>query len=202
MRRQGGTDGTADRGAESRLGGAHRRPGVARAIVTSFDVVVVGGGITGLGIARLAARNGFTVALLERGDLAQGASSASSHMLHGGLRYLEHGHFALVREALAERAAVSRMAPAFVRPTRFLIPFRRGDRRPPWKLRLGLAAYDAFAGRSGLAAHATVRRAEALKLEPDLEPQDLAGAGLYSDTVMDDAGLAIAVACDAARHGA
>ena len=97
------------------------------------------GGITGLAIARLATRNGYSVALLERGDLACGASSATSHMLHGGLRYLEHGHFALVREALRERAAVRRMAPDLTRPTRFLIPFYRGDRRPPWMVRLGLA---------------------------------------------------------------
>lgn len=167
-----------------------------------LDVVVVGGGITGLGIARLAARNGLSVALLERGDLASGASSATSHMLHGGLRYLEHGHFSLVREALHERSAVGRMAPDLVRPTRFLIPFYRGDRRNRWKVRLGLAVYDAFAGRSRLAPHAAVRAAEALRLEPELNPEGLVGAGLYSDTVMDDARLAVAVARDAAHHGA
>jgi glycerol-3-phosphate dehydrogenase len=167
-----------------------------------YDVVVVGGGITGVGIARLAARNGLAVALLERGDLASGASSASSHMLHGGLRYLEHGHFALVREALRERAAVSRMAPHLARPTRFLVPFYRGDRRPPWMVRLGLSAYDAFAGRAAFSRHASVRAKEALALEPGLNPEHLAGAGLYSDAVMDDARLAVAVGCDAAAHGA
>ena len=111
-----------------------------------LDLVVIGGGITGLGIARLAARNGYTVALLERSDLASGTSSATSHMLHGGLRYLEHGHFGLVREALRERGALARMAPDVARPTRFLLPFYRGDRRPPWMARLGLSIYDAFAG--------------------------------------------------------
>src|SRR5437899_13065126 len=90
--------------------------------MTPLDVLVVGGGITGLGVARLAARNGFSVAVVERGDLASGASSATSHMLHGGLRYLEHARFALVREALHERAAVSRMAPALARPVRFMVP--------------------------------------------------------------------------------
>ncbi|HET9325766.1 MAG TPA: glycerol-3-phosphate dehydrogenase/oxidase [Candidatus Eisenbacteria bacterium] len=170
--------------------------------MTMFDAVVVGGGITGLGIARLAARNGLSVALVERGDLGSGASSASSHMLHGGLRYLEHGDFVLVSEALRERAAVSRMAPSLARPTRFMIPFYRGDRRPPWMVRIGLFAYDAFAGRSTLARHASVRRAEALALEPDLAEGGLKGAGLYTDAVMDDARLAVAVGLDAVSHGA
>ena len=170
--------------------------------MTMFDAVVVGGGITGLGIARLAARNGLSVALVERADLGSGASSASSHMLHGGLRYLEHGDFVLVSEALRERAAVSRMAPSLARPTRFMIPFYRGDRRPPWMVRIGLFAYDAFAGRSALARHASVRRAEALALEPDLAEGGLKGAGLYTDAVMDDARLAVAVGLDAVSHGA
>jgi len=170
--------------------------------MTTYDAVVVGGGITGLGIARLAARNGLSVALVERGDLGSGASSASSHMLHGGLRYLEHGDFVLVSEALRERAAVSRMAPTLARPTRFMIPLYRGDRRPPWMVRIGLFAYDAFAGRSTFARHGMVRRPEALALEPDLAAEGLKGAGLYSDAVMDDARLAVAVGMDAAAHGA
>jgi glycerol-3-phosphate dehydrogenase len=170
--------------------------------VSVLDLVVVGGGITGLGVARLAARSGLSVALFERGDLGSGASSATSHMLHGGLRYLEHGHFALVRESLHERVALLRMAPHLARPTRFLIPFYRGDRRPPWMVGIGLAAYDAFAGPGGLARHSRVRAAEALALEPALERAQLVGGGLYSDSVMDDAGLAVAVARDAAEHGA
>ena len=93
--------------------------------MTALDLVVVGGGITGLGVARLAARNGLSVAVLERGDLASGVSSASSHMLHGGLRYLEHGRFRLVRESLRERVAVSRLAPDLTLPTRFVFQGRR-----------------------------------------------------------------------------
>ncbi len=170
--------------------------------MSALDLLVIGGGITGLGIARLAARNGYRVALLERGDLAAGTSSVSSHMLHGGLRYLEHGRFALVRESLAERWALSRMAPALARPRRFLAPLYRGDRLRPWKLRAGLQLYDWLAGRAALAPHAMVRAGEALALEPDLAPAGLLGAGLYSDAVMDDARLAIAVARDAAAHGA
>lgn len=172
------------------------------ATVKPLDLVIIGGGITGLGLARLAARNGYAVAVLERSDLASGASSATSHMLHGGLRYLEHGHFGLVREALRERSALARMAPDLARPTRFLLPFYRGDRRPPWMVRLGLATYDAFAGPGRLSRHSAIRRGEALALEPGLATDGLVGAGLYSDVVMDDAGLAVAVARDAAAHGA
>jgi glycerol-3-phosphate dehydrogenase len=170
--------------------------------VTPVDLVVVGGGVTGLGVARLAARNGLSVALMERGDLASGASSSSSHMLHGGLRYLEQGRLRLVREALRERGEVSRMAPSLAHPTRFMLPFYRGDRRPPWMLRTGLLLYDLLAGSRGLSRRAAVRSREALALEPELEPTGLLGAGLYSDVVMDDARLAIAVARDAAAHGA
>jgi len=167
-----------------------------------LDLAIVGGGIVGLGVARLAARNGLRVAVLERGDLASGTSSVSSHMLHGGLRYLEQARFALVHEALEERSAVSRMAPGLARPRRFLIPLYKGDRVPPWKMRLGLQLYDWLAGRHGLAPHAMTRAPEALGLEPDLAPDGLVGAALYSDAVMDDARLAIAVARDAAAHGA
>jgi len=168
----------------------------------TFDLIVLGGGVTGLAIARLAARSGWPVALLERDDLACGASSTSSHMLHGGLRYLEHGHFALVREALAERATVARMAPALAHPARFLVPLVRGGRLKPWKLRAGLWLYDVLAARAGLSARGWAPARDALALEPGLEPRGLPGAGLYSDGVMDDARLAIAVARDAAAHGA
>jgi glycerol-3-phosphate dehydrogenase len=123
-------------------------------------------------------------------------------MLHGGLRYLEHGRFRLVAESLRERAAVSRLAPDLARPTRFLVPSYRGDRLPPWMVRAGLLLYDRLAGRAGLAPHAAVRTREALALEPDLSPAGLLGAGLYSDVVMDDTRLAVAVARDAGAHGA
>lgn len=170
--------------------------------MTVHDLIVIGGGITGLGIARLAARNGYSCVVLERADLASGTSSASSHMLHGGIRYLEHGRFSLVRESLAERAAVSRMAPGLAQPARFLVPLYRGDRVGPWRLRAGLQLYDWFAGRRGFAPHVMARRAEAVALEPNIAEENLLGAGVYSDAVMDDARLVVAVARDAAAHGA
>jgi glycerol-3-phosphate dehydrogenase len=169
---------------------------------TPVDLAVIGGGITGAGVARLAARRGLSVALIERRDLMSGASSASSHMLHGGLRYLEQGRIGLVREALRERATVSRMAPSLARPVRFVVPLYRGDRVEPWKLNLGLTGYDLLAGRDAFAPHAMTRASDALSLEPGLAPAGLRGAGLYTDVVMDDAQLGVAVARDAAAHGA
>ena len=169
---------------------------------SSYDLVIIGGGITGLGVARLAARNGYRCAVLERDDLASGTSSVSSHMLHGGLRYLEHGRFTLVRESLAERFAVHRMAPAVTRPHRFLAPLYRGDRVGPLRLRAGLWLYDQLAGKHRFSPGAVVRANAALRLEPGLERRGLRGAGAYTDVVMDDARLAVSVARDAAAHGA
>lgn len=167
-----------------------------------MDLAVIGGGITGLGVARLAARGGLSVALFERRDVASGASSASSHMLHGGLRYLEQMEFALVREALRERGELLKMAPALATPRRFLFPLHRGARVAPWRLRAGLMLYDAFAGARRLSPRAWTARGETLALEPGLAPDGLLGAGHYSDVVMDDARLAVAVARDAVNHGA
>ena len=166
------------------------------------DLLVLGGGITGLGIARLAARAGWPVTVVERDDIGTGASSASSHMLHGGLRYLEHGRFSLVREALSERMAVARMAPALARPVRFMVPLRKGDRVGPLRLRAALALYDVLAGRAAPSPYVMANARQALALEPGLESVGLRGAGTYSDMVMDDARLNIAVARDAAAHGA
>ncbi|MBI5167991.1 MAG: glycerol-3-phosphate dehydrogenase/oxidase [Candidatus Eisenbacteria bacterium] len=166
------------------------------------DLLVLGGGITGLAVARLAARSGWSVTLIERDDLASGASSASSHMLHGGLRYLEHGHFSLVREALAERAAVAHMAPALATPVRFLAPLRRGGRVGPLRLRAGLMLYDLLAGGASPSPHALVSARQATALEPALAARELRGAGVYTDLVVDDARLAMLVARDAIAHGA
>src|SRR5213082_3525509 len=103
-----------------------------------FDLLILGGGITGAGVALDAVLRGLHVALIDKGDFASGTSSASSKLVHGGLRYLEHGDFRLVYEALHERGRLLRNAPHLVHPLRFVLPFYRGARRPPWQWRLGL----------------------------------------------------------------
>src|SRR5918912_1190692 len=104
----------------------------------TFDLLVLGGGITGAGVALDAATRGLRVALIDKGDFASGTSSASSKLVHGGLRYLEHGHLRLVREALVERRRLLRNAPHLVRPLRFVLPVFRGGRLPAWKALAGL----------------------------------------------------------------
>src|ERR1700731_1853921 len=115
-----------------------------------FDLLILGGGITGAGVALDAVLRGFRVALIDKGDFASGTSSASSKLVHGGLRYLEHGNFHLVYEALHERRLLLQNAPHLVRPLRFVIPFYREMRVSPWKWRLGLTFYDLLAGKSNL----------------------------------------------------
>ena len=111
-----------------------------------FDLAVIGGGVNGTGIARDAAGRGLSVLLLEQGDLACGTSSASTKLIHGGLRYLEHYAFRLVRESLAEREVLLRAAPHIIRPLRFVLPHHAGL-RPWWLIRLGLFVYDHLGGR-------------------------------------------------------
>src|SRR5437763_12518239 len=123
-----------------------------------FDLLILGGGITGAGVALDAALRGLRVALIDKADFASGTSSASSKLVHGGLRYLETGDFRLVHEALHERRRLLTNAPHLVRPLRFLLPFYAGTRVPPWRWRAGLALYDLLAGRDNL------RRSHALPL--------------------------------------
>ena len=114
--------------------------------MSDFDLAVIGGGINGAGIARDAAGRGLRVLLVEQNDLASGTSSASTKLIHGGLRYLEHGWLRLVREALIEREVMLRSAPHLIRPMRFVLPVEPGM-RPAWMLRLGLFVYDHLGGR-------------------------------------------------------
>src|SRR5262245_15510672 len=119
--------------------------------MADYDLAIIGGGINGAGIARDAAGRGLTVLLVEQRDLASGTSSASTKLIHGGLRYLEHGAFKLVREALTERERLLRLAPHIIRPMRFVLPAAPGP-RSPLMLRLGLFVYDWLGGRRILPA--------------------------------------------------
>ena len=122
----------------------------------AFDLAVIGGGINGCGIARDAAGRGASVALFEQDDLASATSSASTKLIHGGLRYLEHYEFRLVREALIERERLWRIAPHIIWPLRFVLPHHAGL-RPAWLLRLGLFLYDHIGGRKLLPRDANAR---------------------------------------------
>ena len=164
-----------------------------------IDLAVIGGGINGAGIARDAAGRGAKVLLLERGDLAQGTSSASTKLIHGGLRYLEHYEFGLVREALAERERLWGIAPHLVQPLRLVLPHVPGL-RPRWMLRAGLFLYDHLGGRKALPATQSLdltRHPAGLPLKPEF----LHGFA-FSDCTVDDARLVVLNARDAADRGA
>jgi glycerol-3-phosphate dehydrogenase len=168
----------------------------------AFDLAIVGGGITGAGVALDAVLRGFRVALLDKGDFASGTSSASSKLIHGGLRYLEHAEFHLVYEALQERRLLLHNAPHLVHPLRFVIPFREGSRVAPWKWRLGLGLYDLLAGRGNLRRSRRLPRRQLCAEFPALSTQGLLGGADYADAQMDDARLCIEVVRTAVRQGA
>ena len=164
-----------------------------------FDLLVVGGGINGVGIARDAQGRGLATCLVERGDLAGATSSNSSKLIHGGLRYLEQFEFRLVREALAEREVLLRIAPHIVWPMRFVLP-HRPEMRPRWMIRAGLFLYDHLARRVSLpGAEGIDFRSHAFGLP--LRPEIAAGFA-YSDCWVEDSRLVVLNAKDAARHGA
>jgi glycerol-3-phosphate dehydrogenase len=164
----------------------------------TVDILIVGGGINGTAIARDAAMNGLSVRLIEKDDLASHTSSASTKLIHGGLRYLEYYEFKLVREALKERERLLRTAPHLIYPMLFVLPHQNAV-RPWWLVRLGLFLYDVIGGRISLP------RSRALSKRDTLyhAPLKTMGRGfVYSDAWVDDARLVVLNAVDAARHGA
>jgi glycerol-3-phosphate dehydrogenase len=166
------------------------------------DLLVIGGGITGAGVARDAALRGFRTALVDSADFGAGTSSRSSRLIHGGLRYLEHYDFRLVREASRERRVLLTIAPHLVRPLRFVFPVYSGARVPPWKLRAGMWLYDLLAGFRNVHLHRWLSPAKAREAEPGLRDKDLRGAALYWDAQTDDARLVVATLRGAAQAGA
>jgi glycerol-3-phosphate dehydrogenase len=171
-----------------------------------LDVLVVGGGVVGAGVALDAVTRGLSTGLVEQRDLASGTSSRSSKLIHGGLRYLEMLDFGLVKEALAERGLLlTRLAPHLVRPVPFLYPLtRKGWERP--YVGAGLALYDAMARLSkydvGLPRHKHLTRKTVARIAPDFAPESIAGAIRYYDCQVDDARLVLTIARTAAAHGA
>ena len=168
----------------------------------SFDVLVIGGGVTGAGAALDAATRGLSVALVEQRDLASGTSSRSSKLFHGGLRYLEQMNFDLVREALKERdLMLTRIAPHLVKPVPFLYPLRHRVWERPY-VTAGLTLYEQMAGSRSLPRHRQLTRAAALSIVPALRADSLTGALQYHDAQADDARHTLLVARTAAAYGA
>ncbi len=165
-----------------------------------WDVVVIGGGATGLGIAVDAAARGFRTALIEARDFASGTSSRSTKLIHGGVRYLAQGNLKLVREALLERALLLANAPALVRPLKFIVPCYHPLEREV--MRIGLGVYDALAGKQGIGDTDWLSRAETIAQLPGVRAEGLRGGVAYWDAQFDDARLAIALMRTSVRLGA
>ena len=169
---------------------------------TSFDILIIGGGITGAGIALDAALRGMKVALVEKNDFASGTSSKSTKLIHGGLRYLKQFDFWLVKEVGTERAIVHELAPHLVVPEKMILPLIEGGSYGTWLTSIGLKVYDILASVEGDDKRKMLNKKEALKKEPLLPENILKGAGYYAEYRTDDARLTIEIMKTATRHGA
>lgn len=190
--------------AESPFSHQTRAAALASMATDPVDVLIIGGGITGAGIARDTALRGFRTALVDKADFGAGTSSHSSRLIHGGIRYLEQGlgGLKLVFEASRERRALLRIAPHLVRPLAFLFPVYRGGRVPAWKLRAGMWLYDLLSAFRNVRRHRWLRAKRVRRVEPALRDRGLKGAALYYDAQADDARLVLATVRSAARAGA
>lgn len=170
---------------------------------SEFDVIVIGAGINGLGIAQDAARRGLRVVVLEKDDLCSGVSAWSGRLVHGGLRYLEHRDFALVRESLRERERLFRNASHLVKPVRLLMPLYRHNQRPAWLIRLGMIAYDVLSFDKKTQRHEVLSLKKTLRRFPGIAEDGLTGAVVFTDGQVEYAErLCVEIALDALDHGA
>ncbi|MFQ5551429.1 MAG: glycerol-3-phosphate dehydrogenase/oxidase, partial [Gemmatimonadales bacterium] len=191
-----------DTPTNSSFSAATRRTNIAELDHEHFDLIVLGAGITGAGIARDAAMRGIRTALIDKSDYGSGTSGKSSRLVHGGLRYLETGEIKLVFEASRERRILLRIAPHLVRPRSFLFPLHRGGRIPKWKMAAGLWLYDLLSLFRNVRRHQMLSKHRLLQCEPMLKEQDLVGGARYWDAQCDDARLTLANVRSAHRHGA
>lgn len=168
----------------------------------TFDVIVIGGGITGAGIALDAASRGLSTVVVEKGDFASGTSSKSTKLVHGGLRYLQNLQFGVTLESVRERQLLLRLAPHMVWTLPFVVPLYRGERLKNIKLNVGLWVYDLMAGRRGTGFHKRISRSEVLARCPGIRSQGLIGGLLYADCRTDDARHTLEVLKTACAHGA
>ena len=167
-----------------------------------YNLVIIGGGIMGAGIAREAQLRGMSVLLLEKGDFAQGTSSRSSKLIHGGIRYLANFEFDLVFESLQERTNLFEMAPNLVWPARFVLPVYKQSKFGMGKMKLGMILYDLLVGINKLKPHRKLSSNETFDLIPFINTNNLEGAFIYSDAYTDDSRLVIETIRSATRHGA
>jgi glycerol-3-phosphate dehydrogenase len=174
----------------------------ARLTNETLDVLVVGGGIVGSGVARDAAMRGLRVGLIEQQDFAYGTSGRSSRLLHGGLRYLEQGRIGLVHEASVEKKTIHRIAPHLSQPMGFIFPAYRGEGRPLWQLRIGVKIYDLLCGGRNFQPSRGYSREETRKMLPLLQTENLSGAVRYFDAFTNDARLVIDTLRSAETQGA
>lgn len=181
---------------------AIRQENVERLAREEFDLLIVGGGITGVAVARDASLRGFHTALVEKDDFGSGTSSRSSRLIHGGIRYLEYYQFKLVFEACNERRVMRKIAPRLVRPLPFLYPLYRGQKPAPWKLRAGLMLYDALGLFRNVQRHRWLHPPEVQRREPLVAGRGLLGAARFYDAQVDDARLTLMTAKAAHLHGA
>ena len=168
-----------------------------------YDLIVIGAGINGLGVAQDAALRGLRVVLLEKEDLCSGVSAWSGRLVHGGLRYLEQYDFRLVRESLMERERLFRLAPHLVKPVPLMMPLYQHNRRSGWLVELGMLTYDALSLRKKPPTHRVLTRRRALKRFPGMSPSGLSGAAVFFDGQVENAErLCVELAVDAERNGA
>ncbi len=182
-----------------------RETSLAAVSQSPLDVLVIGGGIVGAGVARDAALRGLRVGLVEQSDFASGTSSRSSRLLHGGLRYLAQGRIGLVRQASIEKRILHRIAPHLASPLAFVFPTYRGGLRHPWarwKLRIGVKLYDLLCGGRNLGSSCSYTPAELRELLPDINAADLTGGIRYFDALTNDARLVLDTLRAADRAGA
>lgn len=184
------------------LSAIHRKAWIKEAPATRFDLLVIGGGITGAGIALDAATRGIRVLLLEKHDFAFGTSSRSTKLIHGGLRYLKQLEFALVKEVGSERAVVHSLAPHLVVPEKMLLPLYEKKGMGYWLASLGLKIYDWLAGVKPEDQRKMLTRPQTLRQEPLLKPDDVKGGALYAEYRTDDARLTIEIIKTACANGA
>lgn len=198
-----------------KLSSQQRHAALQRMAQDGVDVLIVGGGITGSGVALEAAARGYTTGLIEKADFASGTSSKSTKLSHGGIRYLAHFDFALVKEALEERGRMMRNAPHLVKPLGFVMPLYKHNKRPldmpfvlpggigtSWLLQAGLLIYDLMSGRLGIKLHQRLGAKKALQMAPALKPDGMTTALMYYDGQTDDTLLTMTVLRTAAQQGA